>query len=179
MRGVGDLRDIVRKRSKCIKKSRGQLRKLEEKVKELGGTLSEDVSDYSSLLCSTSSESGSSSESDNNEVAPTKPVDTACTGKKTVAKTVQKESAPSSKAKSSGKETEVKTSGRRTKQTFPEVAPGKDAPLHKGKPNAEGVLYPGFPKGDPRRCDACEQLRRGFSRSSKAHLKDCPWKVRG
>ena len=39
-RGVGDLREIIRKRSKGIKKTRGQLRKLEAKVKELGGALS-------------------------------------------------------------------------------------------------------------------------------------------
>ena len=39
-RGVGDLREVIRKRSKGVKKTRGQLRKLEAKVKELGGALS-------------------------------------------------------------------------------------------------------------------------------------------
>ena len=58
-RGVGDVREIIRKRSKGVKKTRGQLRKLEAKVKELGGALSEEVSDGSTVLCDTSSGSDS------------------------------------------------------------------------------------------------------------------------
>ena len=178
-RGVGDLRDLMRKRSKCIKKSRGQVRKLEDKVQELGGTLSEDVSDYSSVLCGTSSDSESDTESDKNEVAQKKPEDKPSPKKIVAAGTNKTDAAPPSEAKSEGNQTEVKAVGRRSKQTFPEIPPGEYAPLHKGKPNAQGVLYPGLPKGDPMRCDPCEQFRRGFTRSGKAHKPQCPWKVRG
>ena len=69
-RGVGDLREIIRKRSKGVKKTRGQLRKLEAKVKELGGALSEEVSDGSSVLCDTSSDSDSDMVSDDAKAEP-------------------------------------------------------------------------------------------------------------
>ena len=95
-RGVGDLRDVMRKRSKCIKKSRGQVRKLEEKVKELGGTLSEDVSDYSSVLCGTSSDSESDTESDKNEVAQKKSEDKPSPKKIVAAETNKTDAAPHS-----------------------------------------------------------------------------------
>ena len=69
-RGVGDLREVIRKRSRGVKKTRGQLRKLEAKVKELGGALSEEVSDGSSVLCDTSSDSDSDMVSDDAKAEP-------------------------------------------------------------------------------------------------------------
>ena len=51
-----------------------------------------------------------------------------------------------------------------------------DAPQHNGYPNAEGILYPGFPKGHEKYCVACDQLRQGFLRAAKAHRKpSCEW----
>lgn len=72
-----------------------------------------------------------------------------------------------------------KKAPRRRKGNHPFLAPGEPAPNHRGKPDADGVLYPGFPKGDPRRCDACEVLRRGFSRTGKKHNDNCRWRCRG
>ena len=173
-RGVGDLREVIRKRSKGVKKTRGQLRKLEAKVKELGGALSEEVSDGSSVLYDTSSDSDSDMGSDDAKAEPSSASDKASAAAMPKAKAV-----PTPKAKARVKESQAPSSGRRSKQSFPEVPPGENAPLHKGKPNAEGVRHPGFPKGDARRCEACEQLRRGFPSSSKKHNPDCAWKVRG
>ena len=188
-RGLGDLREVVRKRSKCVKKTRGHLRRLEAKLKDMGGTLSEEVSDGSSVLCDTSdSESSTASEdnkatasSDSKGVTRDMTVDGQHLPKAKAAAAaapkVQAKSVPKAKAKVAKGETPSST--RRSKHTFPEVPPGEHAPLHKGKPNAEGVLYPGYPKGHPMRCEACEQLRRGFTRSSKSHREQCAWKVRG
>ena len=51
-----------------------------------------------------------------------------------------------------------------------------EAPNHMGHPNAAGELYPGFPVGHPKRCEACDQLRRGFLRFTKGHRKPvCEW----
>ena len=61
LQNVGDTKELLRRRSKIVRKSRNQLRKAEERVKELGGEVSEDVSDYSSMLCETSSGSDSNS----------------------------------------------------------------------------------------------------------------------
>ena len=188
--GVGDLREIIRKRSKGVKKTRGQLRKLEAKVKELGGALSEEVSDGSSVLCDTSSDSDSDMVSDDAKAEPSSTSDNG-TGKKvasseqaprakaSAAAAPKTRTGPTPKAKAKVDEGQAPSSGRRSKQSFPEVPPGEDAPLHNGRPNAEGVRYPGFPKGDARRCEACEQLRRGFPSSSKKHNPECAWKVRG
>ena len=189
-RGLGDLREVVRKRSKCVKKTRGHLRRLEAKLKDMGGTLSEEVSDGSSVLCDTSSDSESSTASEDNKAtasSDSKGVtrDMTVDGQHlpkakaaaAAAPKVEAKSVPKAKAKVAKGETP--SSARRSKHTFPEVPPGEHAPLHKGKPNAEGVLYPGYPKGHPMRCEACEQLRRGFTRSSKSHREQCAWKVRG
>ena len=189
-RGVGDLREVIRKRSKGVKKTRGQLRKLEAKVKELGGALSEEVSDGSSVLCDTSSDSDSDMVSDDAKAEPSSASDNrigkkvasseqAPKAKASAAATPKARAGPTPKAKAKVAESQAPSSGRRSKQSFPEVPPGQDAPLHNGRPNAEGVRYPGFPKGDPRRCEACEQLRRGFASSSKKHNPQCAWKVRG
>ena len=142
-RGVGDLREVIRKRSKGVKKTRGQLRKLEAKVKELGGALSEEVSDGSSVLYDTSSDSDSDMGSDDAKAEPSSASDKASAAGMPKAKAV-----PTPKAKARVKESQAPSSGRRSKQSFPEVPPGENAPPHKGKPNAEGVRYPSFPKGD-------------------------------
>ena len=189
-RGLGDLREIVRKRSKCVKKTRGHLRKLEAKVKDMGGALSEEVSDGSSVLCDTSSDSGSDTASEDSKGEPSSASNNGNGKMELVSEHMPKAKAavvaapkmqakPAPKGKAKVSEGEVPSSGRRSKQNFPEVAPGEDAPLHKGKPNAQGVLYPGFPKGHALRCEACEQLRRGFTRSSKSHRPQRAWKVRG
>ncbi|CAE7453689.1 unnamed protein product [Symbiodinium pilosum] len=189
-RGVGDLREIIRKRSKGVKKTRGQLRKLEAKGKELGGALSEEVSDGSSVLCDTSSDSDSDMVSDDMKAEPSstsyndigKKVassEQAPKAKASAAGMPKAQTGPTPKAKAKVVEGQAPSSGRRSKQGFLEVSPGEDAPLHNGRPNAEGVRYPGFPKGDARRCEACEQLRRGFPSSGKKHRLECAWKVRG
>ena len=92
-RGVGDLREVFRKRSKGVKKTRGQLRKLEAKVKELGGALSEEVSDGSSVLRDTSSDSDSDMVSDDAKAEPSSASDNGI-GKKAASS----EQAPKAKA---------------------------------------------------------------------------------
>ena len=142
-------------------------------MKELGGALSEEVSDGSSVLCDTSSDSDSDMVSDDAKAeAPPK-------AKASAAGMPKVQTEPTPKAKVKVVEGQAPSPGRRSKQSFPEVPPGEDAPLHNGRPNAEGVRYPGFPKGDARRCEACEQLRRGFPSSGKKHRPECAWKVRG
>ena len=111
-RGVGDLRDLMRKRSKGIKKSRGQVQKLEEKVRELGGTLSEDVSDYSSVLYDASSDSESGAKSEKKKASQKKPKDKLSPKKDVDAETDKKEAAPPSEAESKRKEAEVQATGR-------------------------------------------------------------------
>ena len=96
-RGVGDLREIIRKRSKGVKKTRGQLRKLEAKVKELGGALSEEVSDGSSVLCDISSDSDSDMVSDDAKAEPSSTSDNGI-GKKVASS----EQAPKAKASAAG-----------------------------------------------------------------------------
>lgn len=74
--------------------------------------------------------------------------------------------------------TEGKPEGGKVRGRLPFIPPGEPAPNHKGRPNASGELYPGFPKQDPRYCDACEQLRRGFQNATNAHRPkagSCPW----
>ena len=126
-RGVGDLREIIRKRSKGVKKTRGQLRKLEAKVKELGGALSEEVSDGSSVLCDTSSDSDSDMVSDDAKAEPSSTSDNGI-GKK-VASSEQapraKASAapktrtgPTPKAKAKVDEGQAPSSGRRSKHSL-------------------------------------------------------------
>ena len=132
-----------------------------------------------SVLHDASSDSASGTESEKNKAVQKEPKDKPSPKKNVDAETDKKEAAPPSEVESKGKKAEVQATGRRSKQNFPEIPPGDDAPLHKGKPNAQSVRYPGCPKGDPMRCDSCEQLRRGFTRSSKAHRAECPWKVRG
>ena len=46
------------------------------------------------------------------------------------------------------------------------------APNHQGKPNSRGELYPGFPKADPKYCEACEHLRRGLQHATKPHRSE-------
>ena len=159
-------------------------------MKELGGALSEEVSDCSSVLCDTSSDSDSDMVSDEVKAEPSSTPDKgigrnavsseqAPKAKAPAASTPKAKTGPTPKAKAQVKESQAPSSSRRSKHTFPEVPPQEEAPLHKGKPNAEGVRYPGFPKGDARRCEACEQLRRGFPSSGKKHNPECAWKVRG
>ena len=64
-RRTGDLRSMIKHRIPGCKKAKGQLRKLEARLVELGGELSEEVSSEDALLGATSSdESGESSSDD-------------------------------------------------------------------------------------------------------------------
>ncbi|CAE7532152.1 unnamed protein product, partial [Symbiodinium pilosum] len=89
-RGIGDLREGIRRRNKAIKKSRNGLRKLEAKVQELGGELSEEMSDYSSPLGDTASESESGTNSHAEKVEPASSKEQAVPKKKAVAKSSPK-----------------------------------------------------------------------------------------
>ena len=143
-RGVGDLREVIRKRSKGVKKTRGQLRKLEAKVKELGGALSEEVSDGSSVLYDTSSDSDSDMGSDDAKEEPSSASDKASAAGMPKAKGV-----PTPKAKARVKESQAPSSGRRSKQSFPEVPPGETLRYTRANPTpkASGTLV--SPKGTP------------------------------
>ena len=103
----------------------------EEKVRELGGTLSEDVSDYSSVLCDASSDSESGTESEKNKAVQKESKDKPSPKKDVDAETDNKEAAPPSEAESRGKKAEVQATGRRSKQNFFEIPSGDDAPLHR------------------------------------------------
>ena len=181
-RGKGDLRELLRKRQATVKKQKTTLRQLEDKVREMDGVLSEECSSSSSLLGSSSSDS--ESETDSASFKGTPPKEKASPGLKPPEEEAVPQAKTKAKAKAkappvSPKEKSIAKAPRRSKQNFPEIPPGEPAPSHKGKPNAEGVLYPGFARKDPRRCDSCEQLRRGFASSSKKHNPNCAWKVRG
>ena len=68
--------------------------------------------------------------------------------------------------------------GKGVRERRPFISPGESAPDHRGKPNAQGELYPGFRQSDSRYCEACEQLRRGFKSATKAHRPKadvCAW----
>ena len=68
--------------------------------------------------------------------------------------------------------------GKGVRERRPFIPPGESAPDHRGKPNAQGELYPGFRQSDSRYCEACEQLRRGFKSATKAHRPKagvCAW----
>ena len=71
-----------------------------------------------------------------------------------------------------------KPTGQGVRERRPWIPPGEPAPDHKGKPDAHGELYPDFSKTDPRYCEACEQLRRGWKSATKAHrpkVGTCAW----
>ena len=137
-RGVGDLHEIIRKRSKGVKKTRDHLCKLEAKVKELGGTLSEEVSDGSSVLYDTSSDSDSDMVSDDAKAEPSSPSDNgigkkmasseqAPKAKASAAEMPKGQTGSTPKAKAKVVEGQAPSSGRRSKENFPEIPPGEDA----------------------------------------------------
>lgn len=71
-----------------------------------------------------------------------------------------------------------KPEGHKGRERRPFIPPGEPAPDHRGKANASGEYYPGFPQGDPRHCQACEQLRRGFWNATRPHRPKagvCAW----
>ena len=65
--------------------------------------------------------------------------------------------------------------GRPPKRAAPAEA---KEPSKRRVANSEGVYYPGFPKGDARRCAACEQLLAGRASASSKHLEECAWRAR-
>ena len=147
-----------------------------------GGELSEEVSSCSSLLDDSSSGSSGASDHETTPVAKVK----AKSKPEPVAKAkVKARELPPVKSSEEEEEASVeqdkggaKKKARRSKADFPDVPPGEPAPRHRGKANAQGELYPGYRKGDPRRCACCEQLRRGFPSATKGHRAGCLWKVR-
>ena len=173
-RRTGDLRSMIKHRIPGCKKAKGQLRKLEARLKELGGELSEEVSSEGSLLGVTSSEESGEASSDE---APVKKEED---DEKPEAAAEGNKGHGVAKPGGEGKpKAASKKPARRSKEAFPFIPPGDPAPNHRGRPNAEGVLYPGFPKDHPLFCDACEVLRRGFNRTGKAHNPACAWRSRG
>ncbi|CAE7806261.1 TY4B-H [Symbiodinium sp. CCMP2592] len=184
------LADILNKRRPKCKKAKAIVRKLEAEIKELGGELSDEVSSCDSLLGETSSESenkdesSSDSSSSSTNAADEVPVTTKKGAKAKPAAAKNKEEGKQSEGSGKGPPEELaegpsKKVTRRGKDSFPVLAPGDPAPNHRGKPDAGGVLYPGFPVGHPQRCDTCEVLRRGFSRTGKKHNENCRWRSRG
>ena len=172
-KAAGDLEAIIKRRVPKCKKRLRAVRQMEERVKELGGELSDEVSSRSSLLGSDSSDNSSDS-SDSSESEAQAPME------KAEAKPVAAKKGKSEKG--DGKVVRGPASKKppcRSKKDFPVIPPGEDAPNHRGKPNAEGVRYPGFHKGHPQYCKACEVLRRGFIRTGKSHIDGCLWRSRG
>ena len=178
----GDLRDLVKTKKSLLSDVRGKITKLEKEVKAAGEEVSEEFDSGSSLF------PGSSSESSSEET----PAPARKDRPEPVTKEKPRSSKPfvvrkplSSKPIAAGKkvkpgdqEDEDKEKKGKVRQVRPLVAPGAAAPNHRGSPNAEGILYPGFVVDDPRYCEACEQLRRGFPNATRAHRpKDgpCAW----
>ena len=169
-RDIGNLEATIKRRIPKCKKSLKKVRGLEKRAKELGGELSDSGSSRGSLL----GDSGSDSSSASSESEAQAPV------KKAEAKPVAAEKRKNEK--SDGKVVPgpaSKKPPRRSKESFPFLAPGEYAPNHRGKPNAEGVWYPGFPEKHPQHCKACEVMRRGFIRTGKSHIDGCLWRSRG
>ena len=166
---------MIAKRRPLIQKAKGHVRKLERNLKSMGGELSESVSACSSLLGETSSGSSSSSdaEPEAEKKAKVTPKAKAEAKKDSVPDKVEPEVDGNDKAVAK------EDKSRRCKRKYPEIARGESAPNHKGKANAKGEFYPGYPKGDASRCESCEQLRRGFEHVSKARRPGCAWRVRG
>ena len=169
-RSTGDLKAIIDRRVPKCKKYLKKVRQLEKRAKDLRGELSDDVSSRSSLLGDSSSDDSSDS-SESEAQAPT----TKAEAKPVVAEEGKSEKGDGKVVPGSAS----KKPTRRSKDTFPFIAPGEYAPNHRGRPNAEGVLYPGFDKKHPQYCDACEVLRRGFTRTGKPHRDGCVWRSRG
>ena len=143
-RRTGDLRSMIKNRIPRCKKAKGQMRKLEARLVELGGELSEEVSSEDALLGATSSEESGETSSDDT------PVKSKEDKEKPV---VPAEGSPKehSAAKPGGEvkpKAASKKPARRSKEAYPCIPPGDPAPNHRGRPNAEGVLY-GVSKGTP------------------------------
>ena len=167
----GDLRDMVDKKRAILNEVREKIRKLEAEVKEAQEEVSEEFDSGSSLF------PGSSSESDSSDSPPPVPKKAAAPSPK--GKSGPPKKSPDGKgapAKKKKDESEVKE--RKARTCRPRIPPGEEAPNHRGSPNAEGLLYPGFDEDDRRYCPACEQLRRGFPNATRAHRPKempCPW----
>ena len=155
-----DLRTIVKNRKTAMTRIRADIKNLEEEIKTANEELSVEFDSGSSCFSSSDSESSSSS-----------------------SKAPVKEAVPSSKGKPqaaqgavpSPKGTLQEEGKRKRRRRLPFLVPGAPAPDHQGWPNSEGVYYPGFVQDDPRYCEACEQLRRGFRSATRAHRpKDMP-----
>ena len=181
-RGVGDLREVLAKQRPLLLKKKALLRKLEKKVADKGGELSEEVSSCSSLLDDSSSGSSGASDHETTPVAKvkakSKPEPVAKAKVKARELPPVKSSEEEEEASAEQDKGGAKKKARRSKADFPDVPPGEPAPRHRGKANAQGELYSGYRKGDPRRCACCEQLRRGFPSATKGHRAGCLWKVR-
>ena len=153
-----DLRKLVKARKTAMDNIRADISNLETEIKEANEELSVDFDSGSSLF--PSSDPGSSS--------------TDSSSKESAAKPSKGKSQPSKKGAVT--EGDNKQGQRRKRRPF--LAPGAPAPNHRGWPSSKGEYYPGFVEGDPRHCQACEQLRRGFPNATRAHRpKDmpCPW----
>ena len=166
----GDLREMVVAKKAIMAQLRAKITKLEEEILGAHETLSQEFDSGSSLFATSDSESSSSDKAEAPSETPATKAK-AAPSKKTDGATGQE--VKNMKEKEGKKP--PKAVGREQR---PRLPPGAPAPNHRGKPNSQGVLYPGFAQSDPRYCDACEQLRRGFPSATKAHRpKDgpCQW----
>ena len=164
-RGVGDLREALAKHRPLLIKKQALLRKLEKKVADNGGELSEEVLSCSSLMDYSSSSSSGASDHETTPVAKAKSKsEPVGKGKDQGAPAgeEQRRGGRGGKCQAGPRRRQKKTC--RSKADFPDVPPGEPAPLHRGQANAQGELYAGYRKRDLRRCE----LRRGCPVPPKA-----------
>ena len=187
----GDMRDMFKQKMRLLKGVRSKIRKVEAELVEADVELSDKFSSGSSVAVGSSS--SSDSEKSDQDLPPTNTANIAeaATRKVTMErsdKPVSKDIAPSSSEKpvppSKGVDASKDAAGGTgsARQRRPPVPPGEAAPNHYGKPNRNGDLYPGFAKGEPKFCPACDQLRRGFKNATRAHKPTdgsvCEWAPR-
>ena len=181
----GDLRDLVKSKQAVMEEIRGKIVKLEKEVKAANEELSEEFDSGSSLFPSSESESESADSALPGAakrvrvpISKQKGADNAPTPSFIGKPEHLKQGVDGDAVEETRKQADGKPRTVGARKARPYLPPGADAPEHRGSPNSEGVLYPGFAEGDPKRCDACEQLRRGFPRATKAHRPKempCPW----
>ena len=143
-RRTGDLRSMIKHRIPGCKKAKGQLRKLEARLKELGGELSEEVSSEGSLLGVTSSEESGEASSDE---APVKKEED---DEKPEAAAEGNKGHGVAKPGGEGKpKAASKKPARRSKEAFPFIPPGDPAPNHRGRPTPKAFFTRGFQRTTP------------------------------
>ena len=190
-------KDTIRKECNKLKAMRKTIKKKEEELDTMEEERSSSFSSGSPLLPSSGSESEKEDDSPADKVEATgsgvppatgKPPPKAMVPPPPKSGTPQPPPAPVLKSAAAVPPkvsdtacTGSKPAGKGVREKRPLIPPGEPAPDHNGKPDAHGELYPGFRKTDPRYCEACEQLRRGWKSATKAHRPKaglCAWAPR-